>query len=121
LTEFVKNKIIAQRVSYDDIKKRFIFVLFNPDECKLILKLKRIFIYIFQPAPRFYEAEITDYDFNAASDEINQKWLLIKNTSEFLKDKLRASAPTQLRFCYMPSLCVNHLHTEELLAQESST
>jgi hypothetical protein len=34
LVEFIKNKFIAQRFSYDDIKKRFLMVIFNPDESK---------------------------------------------------------------------------------------
>lgn len=78
--------MIAQRFSYDDIKKRFLLVIFSKFESTC-----------------FYEAEMVDNDHLENNDDIQGKWVLLNNQQEIPRDKLITQ---NIDFHYDQSMCV---------------
>ena len=98
LTEFVKNEMIAHRFSYDDSKKKFMFVVFQAEE-----------------SPLFYEAEIVDTSYDGLED-CQSKWVLFKNADEF---GLGEFHKRDFEFCYNPNLSVKSIESDDKLLESA--
>lgn len=99
LVEFTKNKQIFQRFSYDDIKKRFLLVMFNQDE-----------------TPNFYEIEIIDSEEDKMVD-YEQQWLLLANSNHATLDQMNNYI---FETIYNPNLCIRQIDNDDQLLSSGS-
>ncbi|KRX03900.1 hypothetical protein PPERSA_12105 [Pseudocohnilembus persalinus] len=90
LVEFIKNQQIATRFSYDDIKKRFIYISFNAVQ-----------------SPEFYEVEVKREDPNDYSQIIEPKWVLLSNNQKIKLNEINEHS--EIDFIYNQNLEINNI------------